>query len=116
MGGNHNIYTGGGNYNESIQGNYIQGNYVHINQDLSESIILIQQLLNQIQFREEASKDEQQKAAYDLVSLAQKNPEAKGKLVKLSRYLGDAAANGLIGQAAVEVFRLALGLLNIPLL
>ena len=52
MAGDRNIYMGSGssgNYNESIQGNYIQGNFINMGQDLSEVTAQIQQLLIQLQ-------------------------------------------------------------------
>ncbi len=44
------IYTSGGNYNEEIKGNYIQGNYYTIEkQSLIEAIAEIQSLLEQLE-------------------------------------------------------------------
>ncbi|WP_017318917.1 hypothetical protein [Mastigocladopsis repens] len=50
MTGERTIYTGGGNYNECIKGNYIQGNYYGDQQrlTLAEAAAEIQQLLEQL--------------------------------------------------------------------
>ena len=51
MAGDRFIDTGGGNYNEFIQGDSInvQGNYVNISQDLAQAAAQIQQLLIQLE-------------------------------------------------------------------
>lgn len=118
MAGDRNIYMGSGssgNYNESIQGNYIQSNFINMGQDLSEVTAQIQQLLIQLQKQGYTLQDAQQKVASDLVSQANNDSQFRSNLVKLRQYLLDGAANGLIGEAAVGVFKLALGLLGIPL-
>ncbi|MBD2567270.1 hypothetical protein [Anabaena lutea] len=50
MAGDRTINTGGGNYNERIEGNYIQGNYYAAGQlqSLSEAAAEIQKLLEQL--------------------------------------------------------------------
>jgi hypothetical protein len=50
MTGDRNINTGGGNYNERIQGNYVQGNYYAAGQpqSLAEAAAEIQKLLEQL--------------------------------------------------------------------
>jgi hypothetical protein len=51
MTGNRNINTGGGNYNERIQGDYVQGNYYAVGQpkSLAEAAAEIQLLLKQLE-------------------------------------------------------------------
>lgn len=51
MSGNRTIHTDGGNYNERIEGNYIQGNYYDNvqKQSLAEAAAEIQQLLEQLE-------------------------------------------------------------------
>jgi uncharacterized protein YoaH (UPF0181 family) len=117
MSGDRIINTGGGTYNESIHGNSInlQGNYRNISQDLSQSATQIQQLLNQLQTQGYSSEEAQHKVAKDLATQAKNEPNTRNKLAKLGRYLGDAAANGLIGEAVVEVVKTALGLAGFPL-
>ncbi|MCA1994485.1 MAG: hypothetical protein LDL41_20925 [Coleofasciculus sp. S288] len=50
MSGNRTVYTGGGNYNERIEGNYIQGNYytTEQRQALADAAAEIQKLLEQL--------------------------------------------------------------------
>ncbi len=123
MSGDRIINMSGGTYNESIQGGYvqgdsinIQGNYINISQDLSQFISQIQHHLTQIQAERKCSPDEAQKfVAAELANQAKSQPNIKQKLAKLGQYVRDGAANGLIGQAAVEVIKIALNLLNLPL-
>lgn len=51
MTGNRNIHMGSGNYNERIEGDYIQGNYYAAaeKQNLAEAAAEIQQLLEQLE-------------------------------------------------------------------
>ncbi|NEO23608.1 MULTISPECIES: hypothetical protein [unclassified Moorena] len=51
MSGDRNINTGGGNYNENIKGDYIQGNYYAAgkNQSLADAAAEIQALLEQLE-------------------------------------------------------------------
>ncbi|MBW4487456.1 MAG: hypothetical protein KME12_06665 [Trichocoleus desertorum ATA4-8-CV12] len=123
MSGDRIINMGSGNYNESVQGGYvqgdsinIQGNYINISQDLSQLISQIQHRLTQIQAERKYSLDEAQKiVAAELANQAKNQPNIKQKLVRLGQYVRDGAANGLIGQAAVEVIKIVLNLLNLPL-
>ena len=115
MAGDRTIYMGSGNYNESIQGNYIEGNFINTGQDLSQVTAQIQQLLIQLQKQGYTPEDAQQKVASDLVSQANNDSQAKSRLVKWTQYVLDGAANGLIGEAVVGVVKLTLGLLGIPL-
>lgn len=114
MAGN-NVYMGSGNYNESIKGTYIQGNYINNDQDLSQAAAKIQELLIQLQTQVYTPQDAQQKVASDLVSQANNDSQAKSRLVKVLHYVSDAGANGLIGEAVVTVGKIGLGLLGIPL-
>ncbi|MBW4610680.1 MAG: hypothetical protein KME22_26575 [Hassallia sp. WJT32-NPBG1] len=113
----YNIDTIGGNFNQSIQGNYteVHGNYINMSQNLSQAAAQIQQLLTQLQCQGYSPTDAQQKVANDWANKAKNDPKAKGKLIKLGQYMRDAAANGVIGETAVEVIKLALRLSGIPL-
>jgi hypothetical protein len=124
MSGDRNINMSGGTYNESIQGDYVQGdsikvqgNYIiNISHDLSQLVSQIQQRLTQVQVEKKYSLEEAQKiVATELANQAKSQPSIKQKLAKLGQYVRDGAANGLIGQAAVEVIKIALSLLNFPL-
>ena len=84
-------------------------------QTLAEAAAEIQELLKQLQTQGYSPEAAQQKVASDLATKAQSNPTFKDKLVKWGQYLGDAAANGLIGEAVVTVLKLVLQSQGIPL-
>ncbi|MEP0870054.1 hypothetical protein NDA01_09580 [Trichocoleus desertorum AS-A10] len=121
MSGDRSINTGGGNYIHSLKGNYIQGNYIQgnsteVNQDFSQVVIHIQQRLAQLQDERKYSSEESQRiVATELANQAKSQPALKQKLITLGKYVRDGVANGLIGQAAVEVVKIALQLLNTSL-
>ncbi|MBD2092555.1 hypothetical protein H6F67_22150 [Microcoleus sp. FACHB-1515] len=119
MSGNRNINMGTGNYIENNQGNYVQGNYVqnnqgtyiqgnntNLNQDLSE-------IVSQIQKLEVQGKNTTQEKAVALANLARNDFKFRNTLVRGAKYLADAAANGAVGEVAVEVIKLTLGMLGI---
>ncbi|MEH1846781.1 MAG: hypothetical protein V7L25_17735 [Nostoc sp.] len=126
--GNHNntynIYLGaGGNFNKSLEGNYLQvhgnyinnGNYINISQDLSEAATQIEELLEQLENQGYNYQDAQQKVAKDWTNEVQNNPKAKSKLVKLGQSIRDAAASAVIGEATLNVIKLVFASLGIPL-
>ena len=75
-------------------------------QTLAEAAAEIQKLLAQLQAQGYSPQAAEQQVASDLAKRVQGNPEAKSRLAKWGQYLGDAAANGLIGQAVVTVLKL----------
>jgi prophage maintenance system killer protein len=98
---------------KSIQHNY---NYApEQRQTLAEAAAEIQQLLKQLQTQGYSLEAAQQKVASDLATQTQTNPTFKNQMVKWGQYLGDAAANGLIGEAVVTVLKLALRSAGIPI-
>ncbi|NJR19292.1 MAG: hypothetical protein HC785_28825 [Calothrix sp. CSU_2_0] len=113
----YNIGSIGGNFNQSIQGGYTQihGNQINMSQDLSQAAAQIQQLLTQLQSQGYSSTEAQQKVATDWANEAKTDPKAKSKMVKLGQYVRDAATSSVIGEATVEVIKLALRLSGIPL-
>jgi len=113
----YNIGSIGGNFNQSIQGGYTQihGNQINMSQDLSQAAAQIQQLLTQLQSQGYSSTEAQQKVANDWANEAKTDPKAKSKMVKLGQYVRDAATSSVIGEATVEVIKLALRLSGIPL-
>lgn len=115
MTGNRFINTGGGNYNEFIQGDSIniQGNTINIGQDLSQADAEIQGLLAQLQLQGDSQESAQRKVASQLATQAQTQPETKKRLSQLAKYLGDAAASGVISEAVLTVLKMALGLAGI---
>jgi uncharacterized protein YjbI with pentapeptide repeats len=84
-------------------------------QTLAEAAAEIQQLLKQLETQGYSPEAAQQQIANDLAKRVQSNPEAKSRLAQWGQYLGDAAANGLIGEAAVTVLKLVAQLAGIPI-
>ncbi|HEY9858139.1 MAG TPA: hypothetical protein V6D16_01445 [Candidatus Obscuribacterales bacterium] len=116
MSGDRIINMGSGNYNESVQGDSIniQGNYINTNQDFSQVDTQIQQRLTQLQNEKQYSSEAAQKVvATELANQAKSQPVFKQQLITLGKYIQNGIANGLIGQAAVEVVKIALKLLNL---
>jgi hypothetical protein len=114
----YNIGSIGGNFNQSVEGGYTQihGNQINTSQDLAQAAAQIQQLLNQLQSQGYSSTDAQQKVASDWAVEAKSDPKAQSRMVKLGRYVRDAATSSVIGEATVEVIKMALRLSGIPLL
>ena len=126
MSGNNTINTGGGNYNPSIygdniqgfhvQGNYVRGNHVEnrfidINQEPSEVAIQIQQRLLNLQTEKKLSLEQAKTiTASEIATQVQARPTLQQRLGKVFQYVQEAATTGLIGEAAVEVVKLALQL------
>lgn len=109
---NRNIQIDRGNYNELIQGNYIQGDYLDMSQDLSQADTKIQELLNQLeQTYGISSEDAQLQVAKDLVNQAKTNSRIKSNLINWGKYLGDNVAKATISKAVKGVIKLALYLL-----
>jgi uncharacterized protein YjbI with pentapeptide repeats len=106
-------------YSENVEAEQVGGtihNYApEQKQTLAEAAAEIQELLKQLQTQGYSPEDAQQKVASDLAKRIQSNPESKSKLAKWGQYLGDAAANGLIGEAVVTVLKLAAQFAGIPL-
>lgn len=113
----YNIGSIGGNFNQSVEGGYTQihGNQINMSQDLAQAATQIQQLLTQLEYQGYSSSDAQQKVASDWASEAEKDQKAKSKMVKLGQFVRDAATSSVIGEATVEVIKLALRLSGIPL-
>lgn len=84
-------------------------------QSLAEAAAEIQQLLTQLQTKGYSLEEAQEQVATDLAQQAQSNPTVNNKLVKWGQYVSDAVANGIIGDVAVEVIKLALRLAGISI-
>ncbi len=95
------------NYGKMVE---TQINYA-TQQNLAEAAAEIQQLLTQLQTEGFEPKENPGQAAREIVRQAKNDPTVKNKLVKWGQYLDDAAAQGIIGDAAVKVITLALSLL-----
>jgi hypothetical protein len=107
-------------YSENVNTEQIAGtinNYaLKPGETLTEAATKIQKFLNQLEQKEQYTPEEaQRKVANDLVIAANNNPAIKTRLVKWSKEIGDAAANGLIAETAVWVFKLSMQALGIPI-
>lgn len=84
-------------------------------QTLAEAAAEIQKLLKQLEAQGYSPEAAQQQVASDLAKRVQSNPEAKSRLAQWVKYLGDAAANGLIGEATVTLLKSVAQLVGIPI-
>jgi len=94
--GNHNIYTGGGNYNPSIQGNYIQGDYIeiqgcyiNINQELSDVVTEFREVVDQLKNQGYSADQAEDQVAQDLEEKARSNPKVKKRVVNWAKSLNN---------------------------
>jgi len=113
--GDRNINTGGGNYNERIDGNYIQGNYINMSQDLTQAAQQIQDLLQQLQNQGVPVETSQQQVAADMAKQAETNPAMMEKLVLWGKAMANKASETTVSEAAKMVFTLALKAAGVPL-
>ena len=108
------VNTGGGNYYESIKtegGTYIQGDYIHLNQDLSQAASQIQDLLDRLQQQGMTVDMARARVANDMAERAQNDPTMKDKLIRWGQSLGDTTANDVIK----ELVKLAIRAAGLPL-
>ncbi len=99
MTGDRIINTGGGNYYESIDtsgGNYIQGNYINMSQDLTQAAVQIQDLIEQLQKQGMPVDVAQEQVAKGMATHVESNPTMKDKLVKWGQSLGDATVSDVV--------------------
>jgi len=94
--GDCNIHMGFGNYNESIQGNYIQGDYIEIqgcyintNQELFEVVAEFREVLNQLKNKGYSADKAEMQVAKDLEEKARSNPKVKTRLFKWRKSLSN---------------------------
>jgi len=106
------IYTEG-NYNESIQGDYIeiQGNYININQDFSDVATEIRELITQLKNQGYSEDNAETIVASELAEQARKHSKVRKKLFKWRKSFRGATAKANDGndetQAAREVVKRA---------
>ncbi|MEG4815091.1 GUN4 domain-containing protein [Microcoleus sp. K5-D4] len=91
-----NIYTGGGNYNQSIYGDYIQGDYIEIqgcyintNQDLSDVVAELREVVEQLKNQGYSADKAEAQVAQDLEEKARSNPKVKKRVVKWAKSLNN---------------------------
>jgi uncharacterized protein YjbI with pentapeptide repeats len=113
--GDRTIHIGNGNYNESINGDYIQGNYINMSQDLSQAAQQIQDLLQQLQNQGVTVETAQEQVATDMAKQAETNPAMMGKLVLWGKAMANKASETTVSEAAKMVLTLALKAAGVPL-
>ncbi|MEQ8539668.1 MAG: hypothetical protein RIB93_19730 [Coleofasciculus sp. D1-CHI-01] len=83
--------------------------------ELKKAETQIQKLLTQLQAQGHSPELAQREAANYLATKAKQTPEFKDRLKTWGHYLGDAAANNLIGTGTIEVIKLGLNLIGFPM-
>jgi hypothetical protein len=108
------IYTGGGNYNESISGTYIQGDFIAIeadytgmSSDLSEATIQLREVVTRLEDRGFDLEDALQEVTKDLANQAKNNRAVRVKLRRWRESIGDAASDTSLFEAATTVIQAA---------
>jgi len=92
--GARNIHMGFGNYNESIEGNYIQGDYIEIqgcyintNQELSDVVAEFREVVDRLKNQGYSADKAEDQVAQDLEEKARSNPKVKKRVVKWANSL-----------------------------
>ncbi|MBN3872479.1 pentapeptide repeat-containing protein [Nostoc sp. JL33] len=103
MAGDRNINTGGGNYNERIERDYIQGNYYAAGQpqSLAEAAVEIQLLLKQLeQTYPTTTTSQQMVVAAEAIKQIESNPSLKKRAINAAKEGGLAAFEKAIDNPA----------------
>ncbi|MCW5318377.1 hypothetical protein GTQ43_33055 [Nostoc sp. KVJ3] len=103
MAGDRNINTGGGNYNERIERDYIQGNYYAAGQpqSLAQAAAEIQQLLKQLeQTYPTTTTSQQMVVAAEAINRIESNPTLKKRVINAVKEGGLAAFEKAIDNPA----------------
>jgi uncharacterized protein YjbI with pentapeptide repeats len=103
MTGDRNIKTSGGNYNERIQGDYVQGNYYATGQpqSLAQAAAEIQELLKQLeQTYPSTTTSQQMVVAAEAINRIESNPTMKKKVINAVKEGGLAAFEKAIDNPA----------------
>lgn len=108
------IHTGGGNYNEFIARDYIQGDhitiqgdYININSDFFEVADQLLEIVNRLQDEGHSKKEAQQLVASDLANQAKNNPTVKVKLRHWRQAIGNISNKESLSEAATAVVQAA---------
>ncbi|WP_392530183.1 hypothetical protein [Nostoc sp. C117] len=98
---NRTINMGMGNYNESISGNYIQGNYINSQQNLATTVAEIQLLLKQLeQTYPTTTTSQQMVVAAEAINRIESNPTFKKRVINAAKEGGLAAFEKAIDNPA----------------
>jgi hypothetical protein len=104
----------GGNYYGSINTsskNHIQGNYIYMSQNLTQSAAQIQEVIEQLQKGGVSFQIAKEQVANDIANQVHDNPSDRDKLVKWGQSLGDS----VISDVVKGVVKLAIRFAGIPL-
>jgi hypothetical protein len=108
------IHTGGGNYNEFISGDYIQGDsiniqgdFINMNSDLSDATAQIHELVTRFEVRGCDLEEALQRVTNDLASQAKSNRAVRVKLRRWRESIGDMASDTSLFEAARTVVQAA---------
>lgn len=115
--------TGNGNTTRTntAGGNFIQGDYINMSQDLTQAAAQIQELIEQLQNEKDVTVDVAKKeVAEDLAKQAKSDERIKEKLIKWKESLatikwGEALATATVSEAFISVVKLACQSAGIPL-
>ena len=104
---NHDINTGGGNYNRVVEGNYIQGDYINIQDnrvDMSKDITSIlddfRAILNEMKSQGYSTEQAVTQMAEELAKETRKKPYVKGKF-----HIDENAADSEVYETFVSLIR-----------
>jgi hypothetical protein len=110
------INTEGGNYNESIEGNYIQGDYnyitiqgdcIRISSDFSEVADQLLEIVTRLQSEGRSKEEAQQLVALDLENQAKDKPSVKAKLCCWKQFISKTSNESSLFEAATAVVQAA---------
>lgn len=100
------IHMGTGNYNENVEGNYIEGNYYSTQQqDLSEAAAEIQRLLVQLSQTYPADTDEDRiSIAEGAIYQVKQNPQLMKRILDAAKAGSLAAMESMLNHPAASFF------------
>jgi len=113
--GDRNINIDRGNYNESIHGNYIQGDYIEIqgcyintNQELSDVVAEFREVVDRLKNQGYSADKAEDQVAQDLEEKARSNPKVKKRVVNWAKSLNNTSTRiNNEADAAREVIKYA---------
>ena len=98
------------NYYENIStggGDYIQGDYINMSQDLSQAASQIQSLLEKLQQQGITVDVAQEQVAQDIANQAKNSPKMRDKLVNWGQSVGNATITDVVKGAVMLAIRSA---------
>jgi uncharacterized protein YjbI with pentapeptide repeats len=109
------INMGSGNYNETIEGSYVQGNALNLHQNLPQAAAEIQTLLNHLQQQGVTLDVAQDQVAKSIAAEAQTNPSLMDRLAKWGQTLTEETSKKTVGDVVTGTVKLALRSAGLPL-